>query len=138
VQEVTLLEELDFIRGYVEIERMRLGERLQVTWQIAPEALPIKVPSLILQPLVENAIRHGIAAVARPGELLIRAECDDQSLHLQVRDTGPGLPEERRAGIGLSHTHARLQRLYGASQRFELINDNGLVANIHIPRSTRA
>lgn len=137
-QEVALAEELDFIKGYVEIERMRLGDRLQVTWEIAPEALQIKVPSLILQPLVENAILHGVAPIAQPGALVIRAARDDQSLHLQVRDTGPGLPEEtkpQRLGIGLSNTQARLQRLYGSRQRFELLNDNGLVVNIQIPLS---
>lgn len=135
-QEVALAEELDFIKGYVEIERMRLGERLQVQWDIAPDTLPIKVPSLILQPLVENAILHGIAPVAQPGSLTIRASRDDQSLHLQVRDTGPGLPEEtkpHRLGIGLSNTRARLQRLYGSKQRFELRNDNGVVVDIQIP-----
>jgi LytS/YehU family sensor histidine kinase len=135
-QEVTLAEELDFVKGYVEIERMRLADRLQVQWEIAPEALQIKVPSLILQPLVENAILHGIAPVAQAGALSIRATCDERSLHLQVRDTGPGLPEEtkpHRLGIGLSNTQARLQRLYGSSQRFELLNDNGLVVNIQIP-----
>jgi sensor histidine kinase YesM len=134
-QEVALAEELDFIKGYVEIEQMRLGERLQVKWEIAPEALAVKVPSLILQPLIENAILHGVAATARPGVLAIRAGCDDRYLHLQVRDTGPGLPQggKARVGIGLSNTQARLRRLYGAGQRFELLNDNGLVVDIRIP-----
>ena len=137
-QEVALADELDFIKGYVEIERMRLGDRLQVNWEIAPEALPVKVPSLILQPLVENAILHGVAAIARPGALTIRAARDEASLHLQVRDTGPGLREAtkpQRLGIGLSNTRARLHRLYGSRQRFELLNDNGLVVNIQIPLS---
>jgi signal transduction histidine kinase len=139
-QEVALAEELDFIKGYVEIEQMRLGERLQVTWEIAPEALRVNVPSLILQPLIENAILHGIAATTRPGVLAIRAGCDDRHLHLQVRDTGPGLPQEGKAqvGIGLSNTQARLRRLYGSGQRFELLNDNGLVVNIQIPLATTA
>jgi sensor histidine kinase YesM len=141
VQEVALAEELDFIKGYVEIEQMRLGDRLQVKWEIAPEALRIKVPSLILQPLVENAILHGVAAMAHPGVLAIRAGCDDKFLHLQVRDTGPGLPQESkeaRSGVGLSNTRTRLQRLYGAAQRFELLNDHGLVVNIRIPLPTPA
>lgn len=139
-QEVALVEELDFIRGYVEIEQMRLGERLQVKWEIAPEALQVKVPSLILQPLIENAILHGVAATAGSGVLAIRASCDDQYLHLQVRDTGPGLPQGSKAhtGIGLSNTQARLHRLYGSGQRFELLNDNGLVVNIQIPLATPA
>jgi signal transduction histidine kinase len=140
-QEVALAEELDFINGYIEIEQMRLGDRLQVTWDIAPEALQIKVPSLILQPLVENAILHGIAPVARPGTLAIRATCDAQFLHLQVRDTGPGLAEEIKtysSGIGLSNTRARLQRLYGSRQQLELLSDNGLAVNIQIPGSGSA
>lgn len=135
-QEVALAEELDFIKSYVEIERMRLGERLQVKWEIAPEALQARVPSLILQPLVENAILHGVAAIPQPGVLGIRAACDDGYLHLQVRDTGPGLSQgvdAQRGGIGLSNTQTRLQRLYGSGQRFELLNDNGLVVNIQIP-----
>jgi sensor histidine kinase YesM len=139
-QEVALAEELDFIKGYVEIEQMRLGERLQVEWEIAPEALAIKVPSLILQPLIENAILHGVAATTRPGVLTIRASCDDRYLHLQVRDTGPGLSQDGKAhtGIGLSNTQTRLQRLYGPGQRFELLNDNGLIVNIQIPLAPSA
>lgn len=139
-QEVALAQELDFIKGYVEIEQMRLGERLQVKWDIAPEALAVKVPSLILQPLIENAILHGVAATAQPGVLAIRAGCDDRYLHLQVRDTGPGLPQENQAqvGIGLSNTQTRLRRLYGSGQRFELLNDNGLVVKIQIPLATPA
>lgn len=139
-QEVALAEELDFIKGYVEIEQMRLGERLQVKWEIAPEALQVKVPSLILQPLIENAILHGVAATARAGVLAIRAGCDDRYLNLQVRDTGPGLPPAGKAqvGIGLSNTQARLRRLYGSGQRFELLNDHGLVVNIQIPLAMSA
>ncbi|MET0533002.1 MAG: sensor histidine kinase [Steroidobacter sp.] len=141
LQEVALADELDFIKGYVEIESMRLGDRLEVKWEIAPEALRARVPSLILQPLVENAILHGVAPSARPGVLAIRAGCDDKHLHLQVRDTGPGMAQGKDAqpgGIGLANTRARLQRLYGSGQRFELVNDNGLVVNIHIPLSASA
>ena len=90
-QELTLAEELDFIRGYVEIEQMRLGERLRVIWDIQPEALESRVPSLILQPLVENAIQHGIAASEGTGTLTIRARRVDGQLQVEVADTGPGL-----------------------------------------------
>jgi signal transduction histidine kinase len=137
--DVPLAEELDFVRGYVEIEQMRLGERLQVKWDVEPEALPVRVPSLILQPLVENAIQHGIAPLAKTGALTIRASRSDGFLHLQVRDTGPGLPREspeRASGIGLANTRVRLERLYGGRERFELISDNGLVVNVRIPLST--
>ncbi|MDB6106787.1 MAG: yehU 2 [Gammaproteobacteria bacterium] len=139
--DVPLAEEIDFVRGYVEIEQMRLGERLQVRWDVEPEALGVRVPSLILQPLVENAIQHGIAPLAAMGSLTIRAWREHGFLHLQVRDTGLGLSSEsreRRSGIGLSNTRARLERLYDGQQRLELIGDNGLVVNLCIPLSAAA
>jgi LytS/YehU family sensor histidine kinase len=135
-QEVPLGDEIKFIRSYLEIEQMRLGDRLNVEWDVDQETLTASVPSLVLQPLVENAIKHGIAALARPGRLSIRARRDDGFLHLQVQDTGPGLPPETAGndgGIGLANTKDRLQRLYGARQRFELVNDNGLIINVRIP-----
>ena len=137
LQEVPLADELDFVRGYVDIEQMRLGERLRVEWAVPPELLAARVPSLILQPLVENAIQHGIAPTSRPGVLTIGARREDQSLVLEVRDTGPGIAQaiERRPGIGLSNTSARLQRLYGDRQKLELIGDDGLLVIVQIPFS---
>jgi hypothetical protein len=139
-QELTLAEELEFIRGYVDIEQMRLGERLRVTWDIQPEALESRVPGLILQPLVENAIQHGIAACEGPGTLAIRAKRVDGELLIEVADSGPGLaPTQsgRSQGIGLANTQARLQRLYGGRQSFELRNSDsggdGLRVRLRIP-----
>jgi hypothetical protein len=137
LQEVPLADELDFIRGYVDIEQMRLGDRLRVEWDVPPELLSARVPSLILQPLVENAIQHGIASTSKPGVLTIRARREDQSLVLEIRDTGPGMAKAREPlhGIGLSNTSARLQRLYGDRQRLELIGDDGLLVIVRIPFS---
>ncbi len=137
-QEVTLAEELEFIRGYVEIEQMRLGERLRVSWDIEEGTLEARVPSLILQPLVENAVQHGIAAVAGPGLLVIAARRDAQFLQLEIRDNGPGLAQtsiDRRQGIGLANTRARLQRLYGERHGFELQAADGLTVRVRIPVS---
>jgi len=137
-QEVTLAEELEFIRGYVEIEQMRLGERLRVSWDIDAGALGARVPSLILQPLVENAVQHGIAAATGAGTLIISARRDAQFLQLEIRDNGPGLTQnsvDRRQGIGLANTRARLQRLYGDRQGFELQAGEGLTVRLHIPVS---
>jgi sensor histidine kinase YesM len=137
--EVGLAEELDFVKGYLEIEQMRLGERLQVTWDIAPETLSARVPALLLQPLVENAIQHGIAPMTRPGRLLIRAARTGDFLELLIRDNGPGLGQASvpkrgaDAGVGLANTRGRLQRLYGDRHRFELINDRGLSVNVRLP-----
>jgi sensor histidine kinase YesM len=139
-QEVPLRQELEFLNCYLEIERIRFQDRLTTHIEVDPQTLDCRVPNLILQPVVENAIRHGVAPRAAHGHIEIRAERDGQTLRLQVRDNGAGLPTDnsRRAsagGVGLSNTRARLSQLYGASQRFELANDprGGAVATIEIP-----
>jgi two-component sensor histidine kinase len=135
-QETTLADEVEFVRSYLEIEQMRLGDRLEIQWDIAPETLHAMVPGMILQPLVENAIQHGIAPLKRPGKLSIKAYSENGSLHLQLRDSGPGLNQAARshhAGIGLSNTESRLQRLYGQRQHFELRNNDGLEVNVRLP-----
>jgi two-component system, LytTR family, sensor kinase len=137
-QEIALAEELEFIRGYVEIEQMRLGERLRVRWDIDADALEVRVPSLILQPLVENAVQHGVAAATGAGTLLIAARREAQFLQLEISDNGPGLAQtsvDRRQGIGLTNTRARLQRLYGDRQSFELHANDGLTVRVRIPVS---
>jgi sensor histidine kinase YesM len=113
-----------------------LGDRLKVEWDIDPNTLSLKVPSLVLQPLVENAIQHGIASSNQTGKLSIRVQHENGFLHLQVRDTGPGMRSDREpanAGIGLSNTDARLRTLYGDRYRFEWINDHGLSVHMHLP-----
>jgi sensor histidine kinase YesM len=134
--ELALGEELDFIRGYVEIEQMRLGARLSVTWDVDPAALSARVPSLILQPLVENAIQHGIAPVTAPGMLTIRAQRRDGFVEIEVGDDGPGLAQsagERQQGIGIANTRARLRALYGDRHGFELRQRDGFVVSLRIP-----
>lgn len=137
-QEVPLAEEVEFIKAYLDIEQMRLGDRLRVEWDIADDLLRVQVPSLVLQPLVENAIQHGIASSKEPGDLQIRARREDGFLHLQVRDSGPGLPrsgsgEPAHLGIGLTNTQARLRTIYGDQHDFELINNDGLTVNLRLP-----
>jgi len=136
-QEVPLRQELDFLGRYLDIQRARFGERLTVTQQIADEVLNARVPNLILQPLVENAIEHGIDPHARPGEIILRALRRDGRLVLEVQDNGGGLakglpPVE---GIGLSNTRARLEQLYGPAHQLELKagSSGGLTVFIDIP-----
>ncbi len=135
-QEVPLQQELEFLQHYLQIESIRFGDRLQVQMNIAPETLAARVPRLILQPLAENAIRHGIAKRRRPGVIEISAARQNGELQLRVRDNGDG-PELHQggAGIGLSNTRARLQTLYGARARFELArgDSGGAVATMVIP-----
>ncbi len=135
-QEVSLAQELEFLRAYLEIEQVRLGDRLAVRYEVAADTLPARVPNLILQPLVENAIRHGIAPRKARGEVCLSARRENGTLHLEVRDNGPGLIGVSDAGgngIGLTNTRARLQRLYGQNQRLELVNDHGLVVSLALP-----
>jgi signal transduction histidine kinase len=137
-QEVPLGQELDFLRRYLEIEQTRFGDRLVVRFDIAAETLGALVPNLILQPLVENAIRHGIEPRAKPGCIDLRAWRENGRLKLEVRDNGVGLAPGRRPeeGVGLSNTRARLQQLYGDGQhRFGLDNASGagLAVCLEIP-----
>ncbi|MBI3417744.1 MAG: histidine kinase [Verrucomicrobia bacterium] len=134
-QEVSLRQELDFLDRYLEIEQTRFGDRLTVKKQIAANTLDARVPNLILQPILENAIRHGIEPHARPGRIELRASRDNGALVLVVRDNGAGLQHAPDEGVGLSNTRARLQQLYGDKQRFEFRNvaEGGLEVSLKIP-----
>jgi two-component system LytT family sensor kinase len=138
-QEVSLREELEFLKNYLEIEQTRFHDRLTVRMEIEPGALDARVPNLILQPLVENAIRHGIASRAQPGLIEIHAARENGIVQLKVRDNGPGLgsasPETLIKGIGLSNTQARLKQLYGSAHNFEIrdVSGGGLEVAISIP-----
>ncbi|HEX6368484.1 MAG TPA: histidine kinase [Longimicrobium sp.] len=124
--EVPLEEELQVARAYLEIEQARFEDRLSVRWDVDPSTHAARVPSLILQPLVENAVRHGIAPRAAPGTIEIRAERRNGTLHLSVRDDGVGIAGGApREGVGLGNTRARLRQLYGARQSLELAGEPG-------------
>jgi len=136
--EVALTDEIQFIKAYLDIEQMRLGKRLTVEWDIAQEVQAARVPTLLLQPLVENAVQHGIAPSNTPGTVRIRARRDNGFLQLQVQDSGSGLDQSSprvNPGIGLKNTQARLQTIFGANHQFELINDRGLSVRIRLPMS---
>ena len=139
-QEVPLAQELEFIGAYISIEQKRFGDRLRVEQSVSDELMKALVPALILQPLVENAIRHGIEPRRGPGLISIEAIQEDKHLHLIVRDNGRGLPgadlnSSVGRGIGLANTQARLQGLYGQDQSFsfERAEPQGCRVNIHLP-----
>jgi two-component system, LytTR family, sensor kinase len=143
IQEVSLKEELDVLQKYVEIERTRFGNRLTVDMHVQPETLDARVPSLVLQPLVENAIRHGIAPNARPGWIAVHAQRDAGELVLQVLDSGDGLPPDRlmalNRGVGLENTRARLSHLYRERYEFTFSNlERGFCVTIRIPFEVEA
>jgi two-component system, LytTR family, sensor kinase len=127
--EVPLQDELHFLEQYLEIQMMRFQDRLTVEYQIDADAREVPVPRLILQPLVENAIRHGIGERAGRGRVVVRAALQDSRLSLEVLDDGGGLRTNGRSGtkagsggIGLQNTQARLQQLYGAAHSFRIEN----------------
>jgi two-component system, LytTR family, sensor kinase len=132
-EEVPLRDELHFLERYLEIEQIRAG-RLQVRMAVAPEAMDARVPNLILQPIVENAIRHGIARSSTASLVEIGARRENGSLLLSVRDDGPGIGGEHE-GVGLRNTRARLAGMYGDAQRLELRNaeEGGALVTIRLP-----
>jgi two-component system, LytTR family, sensor kinase len=137
-QEVPLKDELDVLQKYLEIEQTRFGNRLRVSMHVRAETLDALVPNLLLQPLVENAIRHGIAPNARHGWIEIHADRTDSDLTLQIRDSGDGLPPERlmalNRGVGLENTRARLEHLYPSKFQFTFSNlDRGFCVTVRIP-----
>lgn len=139
--EVTLRKELEYVGCYLEIQQARFRDRLKVERDIEPETLAALVPSLILQPIVENAIKHGIASRVRGGSVRIRAGRRGGRLRLEVEDDGPGIRGDADAragdeqGLGLRNTRARLGHLYGDSQRLRLSGapGGGLRVTLEIP-----
>lgn len=133
--EVSLERELSFLDGYLEIERIRFGDRLTVNLDVDQATLGARVPNLILQPIVENAIKYGVAAVDRPSIVSISARKEGDDLVLRVRDDGPGIPRNAKRGVGLSNTEARLRQLYGDEQKLELSSpiNGGVLVSIAIP-----
>ncbi|MDQ8051300.1 histidine kinase [Luteibacter sp.] len=136
--EVTLGEEIAFLESYLEIEQARFGERLSYRILVPDHVLEARVPSLILQPLVENALRHGLATRAGPGRVEIQANRQGDSLVLRVVDDGRGLPPATSERVGLANTKTRLRLLYADRQRFDVRNSEagGVIAEVQLPWHT--
>ena len=151
-QEVSLKQELEFLRCYLDIEQTRFRERLTVDMQIDPETWDAMLPNLILQPIVENAIKHGIAPQRTPGRISVRSQRLNGSLRVEIEDNGCGLPETQapaagsrngdrfNEGIGLGTTRSRLERFYPDSHLLQMRNaqQGGLVVTLEVPFRTEA
>ena len=135
---VPLQEELEFLQKYLEIEQTRFQDRLSVQYDIDPATLDAEVPRLILQPIVENAIKHGVSPRSGPGLVRIASKTDAEHLWLEVRDNGVGLSgsarTQFRSGVGLANTRDRLECLYGEAQKLEFSEgEGGLTVRIALP-----
>ena len=140
--QITVAEEMSFVRHYLDIQKIRFGERLRFSIDVAPEVYEALVPTLLLQPLVENALRHGILARADGGSVAISVGARDGMLHLRVEDDGLGLRRSAvsSSGLGLSNTATRLSELYGHQASFTVGRggNGGVAVDIGIPLQTAA
>ncbi|HLM60241.1 MAG TPA: histidine kinase [Pyrinomonadaceae bacterium] len=144
-QAVSLKQEMDFVGRYLEIESVRFQDRLSVKMNIDPETLTARVPNLILQPIVENAIKHGVSQQESVGSLIISSERRGDRLQIRIEDSGPGLKPSngngngsKPIGIGLANTRARLAHLYEENYQFEIKNavSHGVIVTLEIPFET--
>jgi len=138
-QLVTLKEETEFLRCYLDIEQVRFGDRLTISFELEPQTLSAQVPHLILQPVVENAVQHAIAPRATRGHINIEAKRLNSLLRVVVSDNGPGITSNAisptKKCVGLTNVRNRLQQVYGPDFRFELTNgkNGGLTVVMEIP-----
>jgi two-component system, LytTR family, sensor kinase len=138
-QVLTLEDEMEFTRRYLEIERIRFHDRLAVEWDVDPQALKAEVPNLILQPLVENAMRHAVDSNSGASRIQVAAHLQDGQVVMEVRDDGKDLKkisgQNGAAGLGLKNTRARLSELYGEDYSFSLSRreNEWTIAQIVIP-----
>jgi two-component system, LytTR family, sensor kinase len=139
---VTLGQELEFLKTYLEIEKIRFQDRLNIEMKIAPDALDAQVPNLILQPLIENAVRHGVARQTAVGRLQIEARRNADRLLIRIEDNGPGLNgngnHQRKSGngVGLVNTRARLGQFYDDDFEFEIADrkdKKGTIVSLNVP-----
>jgi len=147
MQMVTLRDELQAIHEYLEVEQIRFGDRLKIDWEVDEAAYSARVPSLLLQPIIENAIKYAIAPTEAGGHIRIAVSLSGDALNISVRDDGPGLdPSSQQlataagTGLGLENIRARLQTLYGSRQsvRIDDVAAGGVQVNLQMPFQTLA
>jgi two-component system, LytTR family, sensor kinase len=133
--EVPVHEELRFLEGYLAIQRLRFQDRLTVSLDVAEDTLNLPVPHLVLQPLVENALRHGLSRRPGPAALEVRSRREGEVLLMEVEDNGVGLPPQLAEGVGLTNTRARLRVCYGDAASLELSSraEGGVLARLRLP-----
>ena len=139
--QVTIAEEIEFVHCWLDIEHARFGERLRTSIDVTPDALPALLPTLVLQPLVENAVKHGVLSREAGGTIGLRIVTEGARLRITISDSGQATDAERkpRRGIGMSNTAKRLAELYGAAAEVAFsATDHGGVTMVVLPLRTRA
>lgn len=133
--EVTLKVELEFLQAYLQIQQTLMKQRLEVKWKVDAETLDALIPNMILQPIAENSIKHGLAPLEEGGRIEISAVRRNGTLQLEMSDNGKGIGEKKSEGIGLSNTRARLRHLYGDRHKLKFVAppNGGLSVKIEIP-----
>ena len=134
---VTLKEELEFVKSYLELEKARFGERLEVEMNVDKKLLQAKIPPMILQPLVENAVKHGISPLIEGGKVTIRVFEQNEKLHFEISDTGVGMINKDATsifekGVGLSNTKLRLEKMYHSTLEIEQNYPVGLIIKFEL------
>ena len=139
VIKIELRHEIAFAEAYLALEQIRFADRLTYRFDLEPQLLDVRVPSLILQPLIENAVRHGLKERKTDGSIEITGQRQQDMLLLTVHDNGHGMAANASEGVGLSNTRSRLALLYGERHSFDLLPGpgGGLLARIGIPLSAR-
>lgn len=135
---VTLAEELQFVKRYLDLEQRRLGNRLNVQYQVDETVLDLRIPPMILQPLAENAVKHGIAPLAEGGTIVVRIKPKKDSVYFMIKDTGQGMPAdhaEKRKGIGLHNINEMLKKRFGEAYSLDVSPNqpNGTTVSFSIP-----
>lgn len=138
--DVTLADELELLRAYLDIQAIRMGDRLRYAIDAAPELLAVRLPSLLIQPLVENAIKHGLEPKAEGGALTVRVTKEAGRLVIEVRDTGLGMAPQARPGIGLGNIRERLGTLHGGGAELQIQPNHpcGVTARLLLPLADAA
>ena len=134
-EEATVRDEVNFVRKYLDLEKARFGDRLRVRFDVPDDVLNCLLPPMLLQPLVENAVRHGIASVIDGGEVRVSLHRQHNQLHVEVADTGAGMDgsSEAGAGVGLANTRLRLEKMYGTDLRITANRPHGVVVTFDLP-----
>jgi len=133
---ITIAEEVEIMNAYLAIEKVRFGNRITFEVNVTPDCNSLTIPRFLLQPLVENALKHGLKNVIDHGQLCVNIDCENNKIHIQIIDNGAGFPEQLDMGYGLQSTYEKLNLIYGENYQLQVINEPIKHISIKLPIST--